>query len=416
VLPNQYADQGQGELPDIIIFAVESLRGKDVGYGLGMEGKSSATPNLDLLAEKRVVFPRLISSSNPSPSAFMAIHTGLWAHRDKLITSYFQDITFDSLPDRRRYFGYESMILRGFNPSFDNQLYWGKKWYDHLVYELPQNNLFYVRRIGDELIMDKLLELIAAHDNEDSGKPFFAFVTTAGTHEPFTLEDYLYVPFSTVKAKNQVDRSKIKDPQVRYNICLRHLDEQIGRVLKTLEQRRKKDNTVIIVIGDHADKTDERIDDKMRGMPVDSVVWTSTLIWGPEHLVGPVPRKENYPCSQVDLFPSILAMIGDNRPLAVHGVNLFADYPEDQRTAVAVSNIGYRMDKREYSLYVSKWNRDYFYLFPSFKSGLKSVDSFEGTPFSYHDVLKLYNRMEYWAYHVERNRVWDPLFLSFTTP
>lgn len=405
VLPNRFMKDNRGELPDIIIFMVESLRGCDVGYGLFQKTRGqTVTPNLDRLAERAVIFPRYISNGHPSAHAFVSINTGLWPTREKPIISCFQEINFDALPKRLRDFGYTNMILWGSNPSFDNQLPWGKKWYDHLVYELPQNKLLYVRRMGDDLIMDELLRLISAHDRGHPGRPFFALVINAGTHEPYTLEDSEVSFF-------RADTGRMEDPQRRYNTVLNYLDKQIGRAVQALEKRRKWDNTVIVVVGDHGNKTNERVDEHMRFLPIDSVVWTSALIFGPERLVGPTPRRENSPCSHVDLMPTLLAMVGDNRPLAVHGVNLFANIPSHRRTSVATYGGGYRMDKGDYSLYVSKWDPKDFFVCKSFQPDGPQKATLKGTPFSNEEARLLVERINYWSYLVEQNRVWDASFL-----
>ncbi|MFQ5449953.1 MAG: LTA synthase family protein [Nitrospinaceae bacterium] len=400
----------QGELPDILLFVVESLRGSDVGYGL-FGPKPSYTPRLDQLARKSVVFPRYISNGGPSVRAFYSINTSLLPHRNKYVVSNFLDLQVDALPKRLKDLGYHTMILWGGNPSYDNQLEWARKWYDHLDFELPENKLLITRRIGDGLIMDHLLSLIRNHDGSRPDQPIFAYVANAGTHYPFTLEDSYFVPLTAMGDSYRVDTGGIDDIPTRYNLTLKNLDHHIGRVLDVLEKRRKKDNTIIIVIGDHAYNTRDWVAEHLRGMPVDSGVWTSAIIYGPECLVGLAPRKELIPASHVDLMPTLLAMAGDGRAFASMGNDLFEDIPRHHRTAVAIHDAGFRVDQGDFSLYVQAGNPEAFWVTRSFLPKPKFLTSLQGTPFPPDAVKQWSQRIDYWSYLIEQNRVWDENYL-----
>lgn len=391
------------EPPDIIVFFIESLRGMSVGYGDGPKRtQPSPTPNLDQLAAGAVVFPRHLSNGNPSPRGFFSFNAGAWCHRDKFIISGFTSTTFDSLPLRLRSAGYHTVALWGSNPSFDNQLFWGRKWYEDLEYGLPEDKLFWLRALGDDLLMDRFLGVLDKHDRASPARPLFAFIATTGTHEPYTQGNYAHSATGGVPP----ELSNEPDAQVRYDACLRFLDTQIGRVIAELEKRPRSRNTVIIVTGDHADLTNEQVDILQRGLPVDSVVWTSLLMKGPAELIGP-PRREVYPTTHADVLPTVLGMIGDQKPVVTLGTNLFADQPPGStRLAISGSGRGFRLDRDGWMLLVDARNPDLFYTARSFEAAPAYRTTLDGTPFLKEDPQRLWEHFQVWSRLVETDRVW----------
>jgi len=184
-----HAEVADSELPDIVIFVIESLRARDVGYGLSPRGPGkSVTPNLDALASRAVVFPRYISSGEPSPRGFITINTGGWEHRSLFIIADFPNFTTDAIPLRLRARGYHTMALWGGNPSFDNQLTWARRWYDEQLFDQPINRLFYFRTMPDRVLMDRFMDRVRAHDAAAPAQPFFAYVASNGTHTDADLD------------------------------------------------------------------------------------------------------------------------------------------------------------------------------------------------------------------------------------
>jgi arylsulfatase A-like enzyme len=394
--------------PDIILLVVESLRGHDVGYSELSRGPSP-TPNLDGLAARGVVFPHLISNGFPSAPGFMALNTSTWPHREKVVASHFPTVAFDALPLRLHDAGYRTVSLFGSNPSFDNILVWARRWYDRQIFELPENTVLYTRRMSDAQIVDRLLEVVADHDRETPERPLFVFAATAGTHKPYTLEDSYFVPLTAAGDADRVSTGGIVDPEARYKIVLANLDREIGRLLAALDRRPRHANTLIVVVGDHAHSTTEVLGDELKGLPTDDSVWTSAILAGPTRLLGRTPRRETFACSQADLMPTILAMVGDDRATAAMGTDLFDE--EAPRTAVAIREAGYRLDKAGFSLLVrsdrpaSYWTDRPFQAVDAFSTTL------EGTPFSPADIATLDLRARYLSYLIERNRIWRDAFL-----
>lgn len=387
------------DAPDIIFFVIESLRGSDVGYGMRPRAAGrSPTPNLDSLAARGVTFPRYIASGEPSPRGFISINTGQWEHEWGFIIANFPNLQVDAMPARLRARGYHTMALWGGNPSFDNQLTWARRWYDERVFGLPEDKLFYLKTTPDRVLMDRFIERVRAHDREAPRQPFFAYVASNGTHTPYELEDSAAVPRDSASSASR---------ETRYLLTLRNVDAQIGRVIRELKARPRWKNTVIVVIGDHSDRTDEVLDERWRGMPVDALVWTAALVYGPERLIG-APRALEFPASHVDLLPTVMAWIGDRGVWAGAGHDLFGTTPDSARSAVSVNSRGFRLDRGGYTLMVDSHDPRIQYAWRSFPEGdARPVELME-TPFASGEGERLSGMMRYWSALVEGNRVWNP--------
>lgn len=382
--------------PDIVLFVVESLRGRDVGWGFGPPRGN--TPHLDSLAREGVTFPHYIASGEPSPRGFISIHAGVWDHGQLFIVANRPELSVDELPLRLRRHGYRTEALFGGNPAFDNQLTWARRTYDHVSFEERGNSLFYFRTTPDHVLMDVALARLADHDRHRAGQPLFLYVASNGTHTPYELEDGAAVA---------PDVPVSDDRQRRYDLTLRNVDAQIGRVVAALRARPRWRNTVIIVIGDHADRTNEPADPRWRGMPTDAQVATAALFHGPEALLGP-PRALPFTASHVDLMPTILSWLGDTTAAALMGRDLFDTTAVEAREAVAVNSRGYRLDRGGYTLMVDSRDPTVFGAWRSFTGEQPVTVPLSTTPFAADEPAQLHARLQYWSALVDRNLVRPP--------
>lgn len=412
VARNRYLAGKPAEImPDVFLFSVESLRGADVGYVPGnyAAGEATPTPHLDRLAQRGVVFTHYIASGNPTPRGFFGINGGVWDHRGSFIISTHADIETDSLPERLRRAGYFNLGLWGANPSFDNQLHWANQWFHRVRHPLPTGKLLIMRPLADDRLMDQLIEEIEAHDATHADQPLFAYIANADTHLPYRIDGETGMSATAIDAINSEP-----DTRQRARRVLRHTDEQIGRVLRFLATRRSSRPHLIIVVGDHSDVAGEIVPPEMRGLPNNAVVWTSALIAGPSSIVGPVPRIESFPASHPDLTPTLLSIVGDRDDTVATGSDLFADIDEEQRSAIAISGQGYRLDRGGWSCFVRRDDPNAIWSKPSFTGDLKVQAGLEGSPFSPTEVRSLWQSIDTWSYLIEHDRIWRRALLKPT--
>lgn len=84
-----------------------------------------------------------------------------------------------------------------------------------------------------------------------------------------------------------------------------------------------------------------------------------------------------------------------------------ADIPAGRRSAIAVNSRGFRLDRGGFTLLVDANNPEFHYAYRSFPQGQPEPLPLDQTPFTPDEPRRLHDRMVYWSYLVEQNRVWD---------
>ena len=185
---------------------------------------------------------------------------------------------------------------------------------------------------------------------------------------------------------------------------LRNADAQIGRVVARLRARPRWNNTVVIVVGDHADRTNEQGDARWRGMPTDALVATAAFIYGPRRLIGE-PRTVLATTSHVDFLPTIMNWLGDTSAVATMGRDLFDTTGAATREVVSVNSRGYRIDRGGSTLMVDSRDPKIFGAWKSFTGESPVLVPLSETPFAADEPERLHLRIGYWTYLVDNNRV-----------
>jgi arylsulfatase A-like enzyme len=375
--------------PDIVVVMIESLRADELGAADG--ARASATPNLDALAQRGVVFPTFTSNGFPSAPSVLAFHCSAWPHRRKEIITDFADRRFDSIPSRLRDFGYDTTYV-GADPHFDHQDRWLPAWYATVI-DLVANG----EAPTDHNILTRSIEEIRRHDANAHGTPLFEFISTYSTHYPFRLP--------ADAGERPVALTEALEP--RYRQVLQYTDREVGTLLSFLAARERRDRTITIVLGDHGFYMDLR---RTSGLPENDNIWTAAIVAGPERLVGP-PRRIVAPASHVDMLPTVLAFVGDRRPSAALGSDLFGPPRNGTRMALAVRPGGLRLDRDGTSMLVDARTPNLAINRAAFP-GVMPVAASSLPPAS---AASLTDVVADWSYLIERNRVWSPSFLAAPT-
>ena len=369
--------------PDIVVVMMESLRAEDLSFVAG--GPAGVTPNLDAFASHSVVFASYLSNAFPSAPSVLSFHASAWPHRRKEIITDFSATRFDSLPERLRDLGYDTIYV-GADPHFDNQDRWLRRWYGG-VSDLVASGT----AATDRNIVSRAIDEIRRHDAAPAGKPLFAFVSTYSTHYPFRLP---------------ADAAEPELPEsaglaARYRQVLHYADAQLGTLLTMVGERSRSHDTVTIVVGDHSFYTNLG---KTSGLPENDNEWTALLINGGDR-AGPALRIET-PASHVDVLPTILAMVGDDRPTAAVGTDLFGAPRTSPRSVLAIRPGGVRFDRGGYSVFVDARTPNGEEIRPGLpQSAIRNRQS--ALPTS----AQLAEWVNTWSYLVEHDRVWDPALL-----
>src|SRR3954468_23951949 len=382
--------------PDIVVVMMESLRGEDLSFVTGATG--TVTPSLDAFASHSVVFTSYLSNAFPSAPSVLSFHASAWPHRRKEIITDFSATRFDSLPERLRDLGYDTVYV-GADPHFDNQDRWLRRWYGG-VSDLVASGT----AATDRNIVSRAIDEIRRHDAESAAKPLFAFVSTYSTHYPFRLP--------ADAAEPQLPESA--GLAARYRQVLQYADAPVGTLLTTVGVRSRAHDTVTMVVGDHSFYTNLR---KTSGLPENDNEWTALLIDSGGSRAPPALRIAA-PASHVDVLPTILAMVGDDRPTAAVGTDLFGAPRAAASSVLAIRPGGLRFDRDGYSVFVDARTPNGEEIRP----GLHGLDSPSGDPdppirnpqsalrnppSPLPTAAQLVAWVNTWSYLVEHDRIWN---------
>lgn len=360
-----------GRRPNFVFFLGEGVRNDAFSF---MGNPIVQTPVQDRLAKESMVFSNAFVTnalSVPSRSTFL---TGLYSHThgnvDNQVKPIAQDIPLIS--DLLRQAGYEVAMFGRANVDLEDRdwdYYFGFKgwikYYHPLMHECvagqwsdPKIYNGYV----DDLVTDRALQWL----EQKHVKPFCAFIWFNAPHAPFyrprrlldlyngvkipkpaTFDDDLKHPpypgktSAIVLANNKIGTDNLGDDDPRtleevvkdYYAGVVDNDENIGRVLDSLEKTSRLDDTAVILSSDHGFFLGEwRMYDK-RFMYEPSI--RVPLMVRYPRLVKPGSVCEQTALN-VDIVPTMLELAGVDLPATMQGRSLVpllkGEPPADWRT------------------------------------------------------------------------------------
>jgi arylsulfatase A-like enzyme len=140
-------------------------------------------------------------------------------------------------------------------------------------------------RVSDSRIVSAAIGRLKRAD--DQGGRFFGWVFLVGPHAPYVAHD------PSLPADEPFDR---------YRQEVRNADEQLGRLLRYLEERGRLGDTIVVVTSDHGEEFGERGGDRHSTSLYEELTHVPLVVWIPEHRGGRVET----PTSLTYLFPWLL--------------------------------------------------------------------------------------------------------------
>jgi arylsulfatase A-like enzyme len=328
--------------PNIVLILAD-----DLGYGdVGFNGcRDISTPNIDSLAAEGVRFAHGYSS-HPFCSPMRAgLMTGRYQHR----FGYVNNVAFD--PHN------QVMGIPTTEPTIAKQLQTAGyrtgmvgKW--HLGAASPFHPLkrgfeFFYGFLGgghDYFVVDTTIQLNENYKTalDDNGKPvaFDGYLTDALTDHAIRFINqsderpyFLYVAYNAPHGPLQAPESKvaqfasIEDTRRRtYAAMVSAMDDQIGRLLSTIDQRGQRDNTLVIFLSDNGGPERANASDNgpLRGQKGD-VFEGGIHVPFVMSMPGTLPRGAVYhePVVSIDVSQTALELGGVSSDKQADGVNLF---------------------------------------------------------------------------------------------
>ena len=269
---------------NLVIILQESLGAEFVG---SLGGKD-LTPNLDALANEGIWFEQLYATGTRSARGIEAIISGFppTSKRSTVKLAETQDdfFTFAGLLKNQ---GYQTSFIYGGEAHFDNmRRFFLNNGFQTVIDEKDYENPQFLGAWG---VSDEDLYL-RAHEqfSEKDGQPFFSLVFTSSNHKPFDI------PEGKVRA--------ISGPDGGRDTAVHYADYALGKYFELARLSSYYQNTVFLVVSDHNSRV---YGDQL--VPIERF-----------HIPGVIlgnsiePRRIAGISSQIDLFPTLLSLIGVN--------------------------------------------------------------------------------------------------------
>jgi len=245
--------------PNIIVILADDLGNADLGY----RGGQVKTPNLDDLARGGVRMESFYTLPVCTPGR-AALMTGRHPMRYGLQTlvifpSHKYGLSTDerTLPQALKEAGYQTYMVGKWHLGHAFEKYWPQNrgfdhFYGNLIGEVDyftklrggvvdwQRDGTYLREDGYymDLIGDEAVRIIG---QQDPSKPFFLYFASLAVHTPYEAP------------QSYKDRyPEVTDPtRQTYCAMASALDDQVGRIVKALEARGMRENTLIVFASDN---------------------------------------------------------------------------------------------------------------------------------------------------------------------
>lgn len=297
------------DAPNIVVIIMESFSARFCGACGADQSDDGQTPQFDRLARNGVLFDRCFSAGTHTHQANFAVVCGvpnLPGHEGLMNDLTLGGQPLDSLPRALKRRGYQTMYLYNGDLAWENMRGFFRvqgidRFIDRADFD-PDSQQDSTWGVTDgELFKRANAEFARAK------RPFFATICTLSNHEPFDLPRPL--PFPEI-----VDQGSMND----HLNGIRYADWAIGQFFKMAQDESYFDNTLFVLVGDHGFSVAPILTD-LRLLRYH----VPLLFYAPKLLTGGA-RQDHRVASQLDIMPTVLAMIGEDEPHQYWGKNLFA--------------------------------------------------------------------------------------------
>lgn len=313
--------------PNVVIFILES-NGREY-YGafnkkLNIKDFKSHTPFLDSLANHSMIYTNAYTNGRQSIHGMSSVLSGIPSFKDAFTSSPYPKQKIESIVSTLEGIGYNSSFFHGAaNGSmgflgFSNILgidqYYGRTEFN----DDSQFDGFW--GIWDEPFLQFMKQKL-----DQQKQPFFSSVFTVSSHEPYIVPDKY--------------KDKFKEGDVPIHKCIEYTDYSLKRFFQEAKKSPWYKNTIFVMVADHGNTTFY----KEYRRPIERFA-IPIMIFKPD---SPYVGVDEDLAQQIDIYPTILDMIGYPKPFRSWGRSLL-----DKKTQVpfVINSTGslYQFSKGDY--------------------------------------------------------------------
>ena len=287
---------------NLLVITLDTTRADRLGaYGF----KDIETPTLDRLAAEGVLFDQATTAAPLTLPSHSSIFTSLFPpeHGVRDNGGFFLAPSHQTLASVLKRNGFQTGAVVG---AYVLDGKWGlNQGFDSYVDDFDLSKMTGgfgigdVKRPGNEVVDRALPWLDKVKDRR-----FFAWLHFYDAHSPYLSPE----PFQSRYRTHP------------YSGAIAYVDSQVGRVIAYLEQNHLLDKTVVAVIGDHGEGLNQHQEGTHGFFIYQSTARVPFIIRAPFRLTR--ARRVADPVRTVDLFPTVLDLVGVGIPKDIAGVSL----------------------------------------------------------------------------------------------
>jgi len=327
---------------NILLISIDTLRAENLGaYGYVHE----TSPNLSKLAKDGILFTNAYSQVPFTPPSHWSMLSGLRPYHHQQFSPSANGMDVVTLPEIFSDNGYQTYgiisakILSGINGEFDD--FTSMKSAKHLL--------------NGEATTEKAVTIL----EENQNSKFFLFLHYYDTHYPYTPpEDYdiydsldgsydkvakKFSNMNTTKKATNLASLAAYDGEIFYN------DAHVGVVMDKLEEMRLAENTIVVVTSDHGECFGDRVVTngervlksncwKHGDSLLEKELHVPLIVYNPKSDLKDIVIDDVV--ESVDIFPTILAMVGIGYDSEIDGESLVGLFTGgDRKKHFAISQL-----------------------------------------------------------------------------
>ena len=295
---------------NIMLVMVESLSAKYLGVFGNQDG---LTPNIDKLAEQSLLFTRFYATGNRTTRGLEAVTLSVPPTPGRSIVKRLgHETNMWSLGEVFQSKGYQTAFIYGGRGYFDNMnAFFSGNGYDVIDQSsVPADEIGFVNAWGmaDEDLYKKAIS--AADKSYQQGAPFFFHIMTTSNHRPYTY------PAGRIDILSGSNRAG----------AVKYTDWAIGDFLARVKRKAWFKDTVFVFVADHTAGGAGRTALPLKRYHI------PLLVYSPAHIK---PGQIEKIASQIDLGPTLLAMLNMRYVSNFFGKNILNMVPGEERALIA---------------------------------------------------------------------------------